>query len=461
MGGRLMAKRVAVVGFGKIGQAVAAQILNAGLEVVAIDINPGLVKLFRDGRLRTPEPGVESSLLQGHQSGKLQVFTEFKKIEDCSAVLVSIPLLVDNQKKVLYETFDECIQAIAPHLREGAVLSIETSLPLGAARNRVLPMIEACGRVHGVDFFLIHSPERIKSGTMLHQLRSTLKVVGGIDSEALLQGLALYRSFLPPSVVVPVESIEAAEMIKLAGMIYRDVNIALSNQLAKLCTQWGLDIQTIIARANTDGEASLLQPGIGVGGHCTPVYPYFLIDAFRQGGECFSLAEAAREINDGMAEYAIRLLEDRLELKKVLLLGLSFRPGVKEDTFSTAFLLRESLKRRGSSVFLHDPLYSPEELVQRGFIPSESPYEIGAEAVIVVTAHSQFRDLDFERLRQLGCRVFLDGRNEFDPAKVQSHGIEYIGIGRSISCSPLSQTFVSEVNHHLNAPSIRENRPVI
>ena len=138
-----------------------------------------------------------------------------------------------------------------------------------------------------------------------------------------------------------VESNEAAEMVKLAGMIYRDVNIALSNQFAQFANATGIHFADLIPLINTDREANLLQPGIGVGGHCTPVYPYFLIENFKQAGLDFTLASQSRSINDQMANYAVSLIKDKVRNKKALLLGLSFRPNVKEDALSTTYLLNE------------------------------------------------------------------------------------------------------------------------
>ena len=177
---------------------------------------------------------------------------------------------------------------------------------------------------HGADFLLAHSPERIKSGTMLEQLKQIPKIIGGVSKEATEKAFEIYEMFFDESLLYKVESIEAAEMIKLAGMIYRDVNIALSNQLAQFADSKGIHFTDLIPLINTDREAGLLQPGIGVGGHCTPVYPYFMIENFKQAGLDFTLARQSRLINDNMAEYAISSVKDKVKTKKALLLGFEF-----------------------------------------------------------------------------------------------------------------------------------------
>src|SRR5207342_2036899 len=184
----------------------------------------------------------------------------------------------------------------------------------------------------------------------------------------------IYRWFFDENLLHQVESIEAAEMIKLAGMIYRDVNIALSNQLAQFADSKGIHFTDLIPLINTDREAGLLQPGIGVGGHCTPVYPYFMIENFKQAGLDFSLGSQSRLINDSMAEYAISLVKDKVQTKKALLLGLSFRPNVKEDALSVAYRLNEVLVNKGFEVSLHDVEYSPEEITAKGFTATNDIY---------------------------------------------------------------------------------------
>jgi nucleotide sugar dehydrogenase len=255
--------------------------------------------------------------------------------------------------------------------------------------------------------------------------------VGGIDQNALMAGVEIYKKFIPADLVQPVNNVETAEMVKLAGMVYRDINIALANQLAQFAHRLDMDITEIIRLTNTDGEAFILDPGIGVGGHCTPVYPYFLIDNFRQQGMDFSLAKSARIINDAMALFAVDEIDNRDAVKSVLLLGLGFRPEVKEDIFSTTYLLKERLQQLSIQTYLHDPYFSLVEMQQKGFQPVENIYAIKTEAVILVTAHAAYKEIDWNRLAANGCRYVLDGRNILSANSIRSTGLEYIGIGRS------------------------------
>jgi nucleotide sugar dehydrogenase len=423
-------RKISVVGFGKIGQAIVANMLKNGIHVIAVDINPELHRVFAEGNYETNEPGLQEVLSSSFSSGQLEVTNDFSRVHDSAAIIVAIPLLVDQQKNILDEPFLNCFRALAPHFSNRVLIVIETSIPVGYGRNVVVKAIESTGKKHGTDFLLVHSPERIKSGTMLDQLLRTPKVIGGVTPEATDKALEIYQWFFDRSLIHIVDSIEAAEMVKLAGMAYRDVNIALSNQLAAFSNRIGVNFADLIPLINTDGEAHLLQPGIGVGGHCTPVYPYFLINNFREAGLDFDLASRSRIINDEMAAYAVSLASANVSEKKALILGLSFRPNIKEDTFSTSYLLRDALVKNNFEVYLNDTEFNEAEISRKGFTPVNDIYSSACEAVFLVTMHKEYQQLDFARLYTAGVRVIIDGRNQLKKELVEHAGIRYLGIGR-------------------------------
>jgi len=424
-------KRISVVGFGKIGQAIVANMLKHGVQVNAVDINPALKQIFDSKSYTSSEEGLEEILNSSFAKGQLTISSDFASVEDSAAVIVAIPLLVDKQKNVLDQPFLECFRNLGPHLKKGTVLVIETSIPVGYGRNTVIPVIEQSGSKHGVDFFLVHSPERIKSGTMLQQLVVTPKVIGGVTREAAEKAAEIYRWFFDEKLIHVVDSIEAAEMIKLAGMAYRDVNIALSNQLAVFAEKSGVPFSELIPLINTDGEAHLLSPGIGVGGHCTPVYPYFLIRNFAAQGLQFDLASRARDINDQMAAYAVSLAQQAGLGKKNLILGLGFRPNIKEDTFSTAYLLKDALDAAHLPYQLHDTEFSDAEITQKGFTPCSDLYETGCDTAFLVTMHKEYKSIDWVKMAANGLKLLIDGRNAIEKGLVEKSGIRYIGIGKN------------------------------
>lgn len=350
-------------------------------------------------------------------------------VKGSDAIIVAIPLVIDRQKKILDKPFLDTFKNLGPFLENKTAIIIETSMPVGFGRNSVVPAIESTGKKHGIDFLLAHSPERIKSGTMMEQLLQIPKVIGGVTYEATEKIYTIYKCFFDAKLLHVTESIEAAEMVKLAGMIYRDFNIALSNQLAQFADAIGVHFADLIPLINTDKEADLLYPGIGVGGHCTPVYPYFLIENFKQAGLDFTLASQSRLINDQMPGYAVSLVKDKVKSKKALILGLSFRPNVKEDAVSITYLLNDVLIKSGFEVSVHDAEFSEKEIRNKGFNTADI-YGSNAEVVFVATMHEEYYQLDFERLYKSGVRYLVDGRNNIDRNKVKTAGIQYYGIGR-------------------------------
>ncbi|HEX2845938.1 MAG TPA: nucleotide sugar dehydrogenase [Chitinophagaceae bacterium] len=423
-------KKIGVIGFGKIGQAISANMIrHSEYKVVAVDTAPGLPDAFSRSSFSSNEPGVEKILTDAYKKGQLKLRNDFSEMENAEAVILSLPLLVNEEKKTIDAPFLESLQQLSPYCKDQLLIIIETSVPVGYCRAVLLPVLEAKGKKHGIDFLLAHSPERIKSGTMLEQLDKVPKIIGGITPEATSRACEIYAGFFKKELLHCLDSIEAAELLKLAGMIYRDVNIALSNQLAMFAHKTGIDFPDLLPLINTDGEAHLLQPGIGVGGHCTPVYPYFLINNFREAGLEFGLASMGRNINESMAAYAFSLVKEKLATRKALILGLSFRPDVKEDANSPGSQLYKILEKEGFDVSLHDTEYSTEELEEKGFATAD-PDTAKVEVIFLTTMHSQYRRFDFNKMASNGVRYLVDGRNALPKEAVESAGITYIGIGK-------------------------------
>jgi nucleotide sugar dehydrogenase len=276
----------------------------------------------------------------------------------------------------------------------------------------------------GTDFWLAFSPERVQSGSIFRDLENYPKVVGGVDAESGERAERFYAEALGAP-VIRLSSAEAAEFCKLAESVYRDVNIGLANELALSAERNGVDITEIIAAANSEPQSHLHAPGIGVGGHCMPVYPYFLMAS---GGH--PIVAAGRAANEAMPAHAADLLQAQLgELagKTVLILGLAYRAGVKEAMLSPATALSGLLRQRGAHPIVHDPLFSDEEIAALGLEPSSLSRQ-DADAIVIQTYHPEYRELDLRSY--LRCRVLLDGRNVLDPGKVRAAGICYVGIGR-------------------------------
>ncbi len=398
---------------------------------MAIDNNETWVSDILSKGFTSIEPGLQEIIQQTINSGQLQVSHQLQAVAGSEVVIVCIPLSIDASQKVYAKPFLHSITQLAPYLQKQTVLIIETSVPVGFCKNEIVATLNAAGKVHGRDYYLAASPERIKSGTMLQQLLQVPKAIGGFDEEAGNVAYDVYKNYFSQEQLVLLPSLESAELMKLAGMIYRDVNIALSNQLAMYANALKVNFTDLIPLINADREANLLQPGIGVAGHCTPVYPYFLIENFKQQSLDFSLAATGRGINEGMPSYALQSLLPQLKRKKVLLLGLSFRSQVKEDARSIAYAVRDLLMEQNVSCSLHDPLYSKEEIEEKGFEYCGDIYQSDAEAIVIITMHGEYRHIDWKKMAAQKLRFVVDGRNALHVPSVTGAGIQYFGIGKT------------------------------
>lgn len=418
--------RVAVIGAGKMGLPLACVFASRGATVVAADVNPALVEQVNRGAAPFDEPGLAELLAEAVAGGRLRATTDNREAIAASEVcVVIVPVMLTEARTADLSIITSIAEDLAASLRPGSLVSFETTLPVGETR-RLGALIERGGLRAGVDFDLVFSPERVKSQRVLRHLFDNPKVVGGLTPRSAERGARFYAEFLgaPVNNVGP---LEAAELVKLAGMVYRDVNIALANELARYADEVGVDFEAVRGAANTDGEAHLLFPGIGVGGHCTPVYPYFVIHDAEARGTPVAMAELARRVNE---EQPGRMLDRAGDLagRRVLVLGLGFRPQVKEAAYSPAFALRDEAVRRGAQVQLHDPLYDDQELRRYGFEPGVL-YD-GHDVVVLNTAHDPFRRVDFARLAASGTRTVVDGRNLWNPAAVAAAGLRCVSVAR-------------------------------
>ena len=426
---------VAVIGAGKMGLPLSCEFAANGARVIVCDINPETVAAINDRRVPFDEPGLMPLLQAAVDTKRLTATVDFHwGIQSSQVVVVIVPVLLTPDNCADLSKIVMVSKAIAQGLRPGMMISYETTLPIGTTRNCLQPILESSGLRAGVDFDLVFSPERVKSLHVLEHLTTIPKIVGGVCTRSAERAGRFYREFLGAP-IINVGTLEAAEFAKLAGMIYRDVNIALANELSAYAEAAGIDFHRARAASNTDGEAHLLTPGIGVGGHCTPVYPNFVLRDAERLQLAMPLTANARWINGNQAERMLQLLEATagpLQQRQVLILGLAFRPEVKEHTKSPAFLVRQAAEARGANVFLHDPMYSEQELQNLGFMPMAIQSDSLPSVVILVTGHSAYAHLNFESLQQRGVRYVLDGRCFWDPIAVSNAGIGYIAPGLPI-----------------------------
>lgn len=408
---------ITVVALGKIGLPLAVQFASMGHIVIGADVNAETVAKVTAGEEPFPgEAHLAEKLVEVVAAGRLTATTDtLGAVARSEAVVLVVPLFVNADGVPDFEWMDTATRDVARGLQPGTLVSYETTLPVGTTRNRFSPMLaEGSGLTPGEGFHLVFSPERVFTGRVFSDLRRYPKLVGGIDEASARHGVEFYESVLEfddrdnlprPNGVWDLGSAEAAEMAKLAETTYRDVNIGLANQFARFAAQRGIDIYQVIQACNSQPFSHIHQPGIAVGGHCIPIYPRMYLWNDPEA----SVVRAAREANADMPAYAATQLEAAhgdLAGQRVAVLGAAYRGGVKETAFSGVFPLVAALREHSATVFVHDPMYSDEELRGLGF----EPYTIGqpADAVVVQADHAEYRSLSSQDVPEV--RTVVDGR---------------------------------------------------
>jgi len=416
-----------VVGLGKIGMSLAAQYASKGFTVIGCDINQEVVDSVNNGISPVKEEkGLTERVASLVKEGTLSATQDTASaVSDSDVVIIIVPLIINTQKVPDFRWLDAAAGDIGRGLRQNTLVINESTVPVGTTRDRLGKILEReSGLELGTDFGLAFSPERVYSGRIFTDLAKYPKVVGAADQESTNMAVSFYQQVLDAEVIV-MDSIEASELVKLIETSYRDVNIALANQFAKYAAEYKLDIMQAIVAANSQPFSHIHTPGVGVGGHCIPVYPYFLPNTSDEP----SVISIARATNDGMAQYAVDLLKKEmrnLSGKSIMILGLSYREDVKEVAFSSTWLLIEALEMENAEIFVHDPLFSATEIESYGLKSAAFDVLPPLDAVILQSYHSQYRGLDFGIF---GCKVVLDGRNVLKKEDITGLGMSYIGIG--------------------------------
>ncbi|MEM3004205.1 MAG: nucleotide sugar dehydrogenase [Candidatus Bathyarchaeia archaeon] len=435
---------VTVVGLGWMGLPLACLFAEAGAKVLGADNNRKLVEKINRAEATIDEPRLPQLVAKHVNSGRLRAMDDVEKAVSVSdVVIVTVPTLVDAEKQADYSILDSSCREIGRGLLPGALVILMSTVAPNVTERLVKPALEkSSGLIAGEDFGLAYSPIRAMGGRALRDLQEYKKVVGGLD-EASLKAASAVLSTIVKAGLIETSNIKTAEATKIFEAVYRDLNIALANELGLYCERAGIDYFEAMEAANTQPYSHLHFPSIGVGGHCLPLYPYMLQTDAQSLGFKLRLIKAARRINDEMPRHVARLASSGLRQAgrslaraRVTVLGISYRATVKETRYSPAVELIEALKRRGSRVTVYDPKFIYAEIKSMGY-DSEATFEAAvseAECVILTVGHDEFKSIDPKNLAALtvkGC-VVVDAASILDPKAVEKVGLIYRGVGRGV-----------------------------
>ncbi|TSC72681.1 MAG: UDP-N-acetyl-D-glucosamine dehydrogenase [Parcubacteria group bacterium Gr01-1014_38] len=431
---RVAAETVAIVGLGYVGIPVAAAAREKGFTVLGYDVDQGKVARIATGVFPFRDAEVETAF----RAFPLEATSDARRLADADTVIVAVPTPVDHDSRPDFSPLRTAVETVALHAKPGVLLSIESTVNPGVCEEMLVPLLRSRGRdPDGGNVLLVHCPERVNPGDTRWTIRTIPRVLGGYTDEAAERGLSFYTRLLDAS-VKRMSSLRAAEAVKMVENAFRDVNIAFVNELAQSFDRLKIDVAEVLDGASTKPFAFLAHfPGCGVGGHCIPVDPHYLIEHALARGFEHRFLKLAREINQAMPRYTVEKLQAVLAASgvqkngegvhgvRVALLGLAYKRDVNDLRESPALEVEKILRAEGAVVTAFDP-YVPE----RSSVATLDEALQQAEAIVLATDHTVFRQLMPDDLAGTPVRVIVDGRNCLDHEAFRKARYAITGIGR-------------------------------
>lgn len=415
---------IGIIGLGYVGIPLAMRVAETGFRVLGFDVLPDRVGQLNGGQ--SPIKHIAHAEIARMREAGFEATGEFARAAECDALVICVPTPLNTYREPDLSFVEATMDAIAPYLRSGQLVSLESTTWPGTTEEILRPRVEAAGLTVGRDVMLVYSPEREDPGNASYSTRTIPKVVGGSTPECLAAGVALYETFIDH--VVPVSSAATAEMVKLLENIHRSINIGLVNEMKIVADRMGLDIFEVIDAAKTKPFGfTAFYPGPGIGGHCIPIDPFYLTWKAREYGLHTRFIELAGEVNAAMPRYvvdktvrALNTAGKSLNGAKVLALGIAYKRDVDDMRESPSVFVMELLRDWGAEVAYSDPNVPIFPTMREHHFDLSSvvltPETVaGYDAVILLTDHSDF---DYEMIRK-NAQILIDTRGKFrDDANV-------------------------------------------
>ena len=413
--------KVAVYGLGHVGSPVASSWLRAGAHVIGVDNSSEVLENARKGRTHIYEPGVNDAFSKGLKEKRFFVYGDpLKGSQDSHFKLICVPVLLADSFSADLSVVKQVATAIGQGLKKGDVVSLNPSVPPGTSEDVVLPILEEqSGLKVEQDFYMVYNPERVYEGRAIEDIEERYPaIVAGAGTKSLEIGAKLY-SLVAKKGVIKMGNIRTAETEKLLEGVYRDVNIALANEMAKFCEKAGVDFWEAREAANSQPFCHIHKPGVGVGGACIPVYPQFVLYAARKSGVECRIISFGRNVNDSMPAYCVEQamkLIDRSDISKcsVALLGLAFRGGVSDTRLSPTYKVIEELKKlKVKEIRVHDPFVRRDPNLPQDVILTSDLSRVtkNADLVMLISDHPEYHNITS---KDLNSAPVYDGRGILD-----------------------------------------------
>jgi len=440
--------KICVLGLGYIGLPTAAMLATHGFTVIGVDVNQDVVGVINNGDIHIEEPGLRTLVQAAVKSGNLKAMA---KPSEADAFIIAVPTPLragraeesrntsaDSSeprhhsasaplhKRADLTAVESAAESIVPVLKKENLVILESTVPPRTIEELVAPILEHSGLKAGKDFYLAHCPERVLPGNILREIIENDRIIGGMTPESAQKAKELYSSFVSGRIFLT--DATTAELIKVMENTYRDVNIALANELANVCEELKVDVWEVIELANKHPRVNLLRPGPGVGGHCLSVDPWFVVQKVPQ---IANLIRLSREINDSQPRFVVSIIEEMIKgilNPKVTVLGVAYKANVDDTRESPAIAIIRSLKAKGCQVGIVDPHVKNFGYELSGL---EEAFK-DSDCAVLVTDHDEFKTLSPEEVGPLTrTKQILDTRHclNLERWKAAGFNVRLLGVG--------------------------------
>lgn len=401
--------KICILGMGYIGLPTALLFANNGNDVVGVDINESVVTMLNKGKMPFEEDGFQELLDNAIENSS---FHAQKEVEEADVFLVAVPTPLDKETKLsdLKYVTSAC-DMIASHLKKGNLVIIESTIPPKTCEKTVRLTLEKSGLKASDDFYIAHCPERAIPGNTLHEMVFNDRIIGGIDFRSTELTESLYSSFVKGQ--IHLTNTTTAEMVKLMENTYRDINIALANELAQIADEYGVNVWDAIKVANKHPRVNILNPGPGVGGHCIAIDPWFLTEDTNKG----RLISLSRQINDSMPQYVLKLVRkivEGIEKPTITIFGVAYKGDIGDTRATPARKFIKLAEKEGYEIRVYDPFVKEFDYPVLGLFESVN----GSDCIVLLANHSEFKEIKPEEI----CGV-MRSLNIVDTRNVVGSGV--------------------------------------
>jgi len=429
----MVLKTVTIFGLGYVGLPLACLCAENGYNVYGVDIDYHKVANINNGVSPIKDETLEKDVAR--LKGLIKATIDgVIAVQNSDIVIVCVPTPVEKDSKPNLSFVESAAKTISEGLKPGQLIILESTVAPGTTESVVKKILETSNYRASIDFDLAHCPERIDPGSKNWPLKSIPRVVGALSLDGAKRAKSFYQSILETKIHV-MSGVRTAEAVKIVENTFRDINIAFVNEMAMSFDVLDIDLVEVLEGASTKPFGFMpFFPGCGVGGHCIPVDPYYLIHAAKESGFMHEFLNLSREINNNMPNYTIKQLTSafdesgmNIEYSTIAVLGIAYKAGVDDLRESPALKIISKIEKMCSNLKIFDP-YVPDKSTEKNI---SSTIE-GSDCILILTEHTEFKNLDMKKIYDCGVKIIVDGKNIIDKNLVKNAGLIYRGIGRGL-----------------------------